>query len=417
MELAEENRNHLQLLGLTLTDVHELLETSLLNSYFVYDRQVYVQRVGFFMGVRPAPIGAIIKMWKLERSSIYTDLRISPLFYGRFYDDLSSITSNSRRAQLMCNLIEGQDPDCLIKLTVDYPETREHYTPFLNMEVKIDQDGGLNTRLYRKPQKKLLTLNAESHHPASVKEHTISSMYETAASVSSNSTNTAHSKRMIDELLLNNGYNNRVIERIKNNKRKKKKKRLNSDPNNTTLKLPFLSDECTAKIKRAATSLKIPVRVVTTPGRKLRDLLTSSCPLDRPHCPNNNCQTCEALEGHGKCTDRNLVYSVTCDKAECKRQNIGHYNGETYRPISDRFIEHYRSANNPTAESYKDKPLAKHYSTKHPDHTGNPELKLRILTRAATTTDRKIKEARAILKNSPDLNDRDEQTELRKYLI
>ena len=59
MEFAEEHRQHLRLLGLTLTDLHELLEVSLLNSYFVYDRQVYVQRLGFFMGVRPAPLGAV----------------------------------------------------------------------------------------------------------------------------------------------------------------------------------------------------------------------------------------------------------------------------------------------------------------------------------------------------------------------
>ena len=418
MELAEEHRNHLKLYGLTLTDVHELLEVSLLNSYFVYDRQVYVQRVGFFMGVRPAPIGAIIKMWMLEKNSIYTDLRISTHFYGRFYDDLSSVTSNKRRAQLMCNLIENQDPDHLIRLTVDYPETRDDYTPFLNMEVKIDEDGSLNTRLYRKPQKKLLTLNAASHHPPSVKEHTVSAMYETATNVSSNSTNTAHSQKMIDELLLNNGYSNRVIEQIKSKKRKRKRKRLNYDSNkNTTLKLPFLSTECSARIKRAATSLKIPVRVVTTPGRKLRDLLTSSRPLDQPHCPNINCKTCEALDGAGKCTDRNLVYSISCQMEECKRQNIGLYNGETYRPIHERFIEHYRSANNPTADSYRDKPLGKHYISKHPEHTGPPKLKLQIVSRASSTTDRKIKEARTILHNNPDLNDRDEQTELRKYLV
>ena len=133
--------------------------------------------------------------------------------------------------------------------------------------------------------------------------------------------------------------------------------------------------------------------------------------------PNNNCRTCEALEGNGKCTDRNVVYSITCDETECKRQKIGQYNGETYRPLGDRFAEHYRSANNPTAESYKDKPFGKHFATEHPDHVGNPKLRLQILSRASSTTDRKIKEARAILKNNPDLNDRDEQSELRKYLI
>jgi hypothetical protein len=100
-----------------------------------------------------------------------------------------------------------------------------------------------------------------------VKEHTISAIYETAAHVSSNSTNTTHSQKMIDELLLNNGYSNRVIEQIKSKKRKRKRKRLNYDSKkNTTLKLLFLSTECSARIKRAATSLRIPVRVVITPA-------------------------------------------------------------------------------------------------------------------------------------------------------
>ena len=97
--------------------------------------------------------------------------------------------------------------------------------------------------------------------------------------------------------------------------------------------------------------------------------------------------------------------------AECQQRNIGHYNGETYRPLGERFIEHFRTANNPKAESYKDKPFAKHYSTHHPDHTGDPKLKLGVIARASNTMDRKIKEARAILSNMPDLNDRDEQTE------
>ena len=149
LELAAEHRSKLSLYGLTLTDVHELLEVSLLNSYFVYDHQVYNQLFGFFMGVRPAPLGAIIKMWKLERNSLYTDLRITPSFYGRFYDDLGAITQNIRKARLICTSIESQDPDSRIKLTVDYPETRETYTLFLNTEVRIDEEGNLDTRFYR----------------------------------------------------------------------------------------------------------------------------------------------------------------------------------------------------------------------------------------------------------------------------
>ena len=304
---------------------------------------------------------------------------------------------------------------------MDYPETRDDYTPFLNMEVKIDPDGSLNTRLYRKPQKKLLTLNAQSHHPQSVKDHTVSNMYQTAESVSSSPPNHTHSERMIDELLLNNGYSSMVLEKIKKQRKEKqrrKRKRLNTQPDKaTTLKLPFLSDKCTAQIKRAAESLNIPVRIVTTPGRKLRDLLTSSRPLDKPQCPSEECKTCSALGDSGKCTDRNVVYSLKCNMSECRETDTGCYNGETYRPVGERFTEHYRTANNPTAESYKEKPFAKHYSVHHPQHAGEPELKLEILARASNTMDRKIKEARAILTNKPDLNDRAEQVELRKFLV
>ena len=77
--------------------------------------------------------------------------------------------------------------------------------------------------------------------------------------------------------------------------------------------------------------------------------------------------------------------------------------------------EHFEKS--PTAESYKEKPFAKHYSVHHPQHVGEPELKLEILARASNTMDRKIKEARAILTNKPDLNDRAEQVDLRKYLV
>lgn len=421
IELAGENRNLLKLHGLTLTDIHELLEVALLNSYFVYDQQVYNQLFGFFMGVRPAPLGAIIKMWKLERNSLYVDLRITPTFYGRYYDDLAAITSNIRKAALICTSIEAEDPDSRIRLTVDYPKTRNDYTPFLNMEVKVDQDGSLNTRLYRKPQKKLLTLHASSHHPLSVKEHTIANMYDTAESVSSNTTNKQHSEGMVDELLLNNGYTSRVLGRMKNKRKNKQSTRKRKDHKVldpvTTLKVPFLSDRCTAKIKEAAKSLQIPVRVVTTPGKKLRDMLTSSRPLDKKKCPNNNCRTCLALGDNGKCSDRNVIYEVKCDHPDCQQSGIGLYNGETYRPIGDRFTEHYRSANNPTAKSYKDMPLAKHYATAHHQDGETPKLGLKILQYASTTVDRKIKEARSILKNKPDLNNRDEHIELRKYLV
>ena len=91
------------------------------------------------------------------------------------------------------------------------------------------------------------------------------------------------------------------------------------------------------------------------------------------------------------------------------------YIGETYRPLSDRFIEHYRNANNPTAKSYNNKPFAQHYKT---CHIGiKPSLKLEILGYGSTIINRKIKEARLISKYSPKINQREELTELQQYLV
>ena len=372
------------------------------------------------MGVRPAPLGAIIKMWFLERNSIYVDLRLTIVFYGRFYDDLGSIVDNKRKAELTCTLIEDEDPDKLIRLTVDYPEKQNDYTPFLNTEVRIGRDGSLDTRLYRKPQKKLLTLNANSHHPTSVKRHTVTNMYDTADSVSSDATNKQYSERMIDELLVNNGYSMRILEKIKEEKQQKKLrnkgKHKNTDVKRSVLKVPYLSDKCTALIKQAAEKHKIPVRVIATSGVKLKNLLTSSKPLDKIQCPNDNCKTCSTLTSKGQCTDRNLIYHMTCGMESCTSNDIGHYDGETYRPLDDRYTEHYRSANNPTAKSYKDKPWAKHYVTYHQD-CKEPKINVEIVDRASTTNERKIKEARIIINNNSDLNDRNEQSDLKRFLV
>jgi hypothetical protein len=108
--------------------------------------------------------------------------------------------------------------------------------------------------------------------------------------------------------------------------------------------------------------------------------------------------------------------SKRCLLPDISRTETLFYNGVTYTHVGESFIEHYRSTRNPNAPSYQDKPFAKHYRAQHKDWV-NPKLELKLLKRAATTTDRKINETRVILKNKPDLNNRDEQVDLRNYLV
>ena len=85
-------------------------------------------------------------------------------------------------------------------------------------------------------------------------------MYNTADMVSSNIQNKNYSEKLVDTLLSNNGYESRVINRIKEQiKAKQQKKQSRPHPykrnthndNCVTLKLPFISDGTTRKYKEA----------------------------------------------------------------------------------------------------------------------------------------------------------------------
>ena len=110
-----------------------------------------------------------------------------------------------------------------------------------------------------------------------------------------------------------------------------------------------------------------------------------------------------------------MVYKISCTKNNC----VDTYVGETYRPLQERFVEHWRNANNPTAKSYLDKPLAKHYRDKHPKShpKDEPELKLEVLARGSSLTNRKIKEAKFIRQISPTLNNKEELNYLQQFLV
>ena len=244
---------------------------------------------------------------------------------------LMSFEHHSWKAQQLCNLIEQKDPDKLIKLTVDYPDNQNDYVPFLNTEIKIDSNGSVHSRLYRKPQKKPLTLHYNSHHTTRTKNATVESMYNTAEAVSNNRDNEKYSEKMIDQLLTNNGYNDRVLDAIKNKRKRRKRsnqKVQNKDQDGAILKLPYINEATSRKYRDAVRHSGLSIKIVEKPGRKLKDLLTDSRPLDKESCTTSNCRTCAALTD-GECTTTNTVYHITCEVDNCTEN----YGRETYRPL------------------------------------------------------------------------------------
>ena len=73
MELVEEHWDSLSTYDLTRVEIRSILEVVLENSYFTFNKRLYKQVVGLFMGCRPSPPVAIISMYRYEISSIYID--------------------------------------------------------------------------------------------------------------------------------------------------------------------------------------------------------------------------------------------------------------------------------------------------------------------------------------------------------
>ena len=189
IDLAAEHIDLLDLRGLTLTEVHLMLQLVLSKSFFTYNSKLYLQLVGLFMGCMPSPLGAVIRMYNFIRNSIFTDTYYlsSPinLFFGVYMDDLGSLSVSREKAYNVLDRISEKDPRKLIKWELDYPESDQHFIPFLSTQIRVDAQSILHYKFYCKPQKKLITLHSSSHHLYSTKVNPAKNFYNTAKVCSS----------------------------------------------------------------------------------------------------------------------------------------------------------------------------------------------------------------------------------------
>ena len=112
INLASVHVDSLDLFGLRLVNIHEMLEFVFGNAYFVFNGRLYLQLVGLFMGCEPSPIGAIVhNMSTFERRSLYILMVIIYLLlsvytyidYRRYFDDQVAAAKSREHAQAASN--------------------------------------------------------------------------------------------------------------------------------------------------------------------------------------------------------------------------------------------------------------------------------------------------------------------------
>ena len=272
------------------------------------------------------------------------------------------------------------------------------YVPFLGSQIRVDTDGSISHKFYRKSEKKNITLHYNSHHPLKTKVEVVRNFYKTAERSSSLQELAEESSTVIDHLLRCNGYANPRLFR-ETNVRRPKLEGVKKDET-VCLKVPYISEFVSYVILRFAKRRGLKISVTFTPGRKLQDIFCKSRPLDGSKCTSNNCNICQMLEDNVNCETSHPVYMITCNL--CNEVYIG----ESSRTLSHRLSEHLRYARNPNSTSYRDEALAVHYRNQHAGL--QPSLSFKLLAVERSTITRKINEALYIQRLNPQLNDKKE---------
>ena len=404
VNMLSEYWSDVNTLGLTLTDIKMILDLVFNNTYFCYNSRVYLQFLGLFMGLRPSPIGAIVRMWTFEKNSIYIDITYITC-YGKYIDDIGDVRASLADAEDCLTKLAGADPDKRLEFEIDFPSEEKEFIPFLNAEIKINTDGSVSSRLFRKPQKKLITLHNHSHHPMAIKINTLRNSYREANLIASPDQRD-YSLKLVDTLYINNGYSD-PRSYLKGNISDSHGFRRSSN-NKNIVKLPFISDKFTKELNAFISSKKLPFTIVYTRATTLRELFVSTRPLDRVICTRKDCKVCNRLDKYS-CIVTGVVYKLVCKL--CGEI----YVGETGRTAYDRLSEHMNYTENPTRKSYKEQTLAQHMVTRHPDL--KPDLEFEILFIERNTLLRKIKEAYCIRTLGPTLNEKKEMKSLEKFML
>ncbi|EYC09420.1 hypothetical protein Y032_0060g3105 [Ancylostoma ceylanicum] len=383
LELVNIHSKEVSMCGFAISDIEVLLEATLACNVFRFDNNFYAQRRGLAMGIRIAPLLAIIYLDHIEKASLTNGI----LLYKRYIDDVFAIGSSS--SELAATLANLNAKDENIKFTVEEPD-RDGFLPFLNVKVRI-RDGTTEIRWYKKQSSKNIILHSRSAHPTYMKANVVRNLVGTSERIAARNSETVDT---IERILFENGY-------ISGNMATW---RPYSAPDGIALVLPYLNERLAQQVNTIVKRSQLPVRLIFKPPPTLKELLTSSRVYEN-RCDEEECRYCTDQK---ICKLRGTVYLIKCNG--CGQR----YVGESGRPLRKRLDEHRRAFNRPQA--YPKNSFSRHRTTVH-TRDAPPEFEVTVLHRNLDNpVDRKIMEAREIKRYQPEINSREELVEALKLI-
>ena len=179
-KLLEEDQSLQQRTTMSVNNITCLLEFCLKSTYFTHQGQHFEQLEGSAMGSPISPIVANLFMEDFEIKAISTAPH-PPHFWKRYVDDTFTILESSHRRAFLDHI---NSIDQHIQFTCE--EQREDGSiPFLDELVIPDEDGSLNSTVFRKPTHTDLYLQWDSHHTLPSKYSVIGTLLHRAKTICS----------------------------------------------------------------------------------------------------------------------------------------------------------------------------------------------------------------------------------------
>jgi hypothetical protein len=177
------------------TLILDLLHIQMNNNYFEFDNEYYLQVRGLPMGKAWAPAVACLFMSEWDRDWL-SRLASAPRIYYRYIDDLFLIFDSpevAHTAMRTANTINAN-----IRLT-DVKIDRT--VSFLDVTIRLVDDGKVETSLYRKPTDLIVLLHLESAHEWRIKINVLLAQAVRIIKLSSDMQDAGHNIRILFETM------------------------------------------------------------------------------------------------------------------------------------------------------------------------------------------------------------------------
>ncbi|XP_072016889.1 uncharacterized protein [Amphiura filiformis] len=232
-----------------------LLELCLNSTYLVYDGKYYKQKHA--MGSPVSHIVANLYMERFERLALQSYNGTPPTHWFRYVDDTLVKLKKSEQAPFFEH-INAVDEN--IRFTQE--GLHDNKLPFLDCLVTVENNGSLNTTVYRKSTHTDQYLLFDSHHPLIHKLGVIKTLFHRAENIPSTEEAKLEERNHLKSALGTCGYQNWTFEKAL--KPREKSKSISSDSSATrntrprNITIPYIAG-VSEKLKRIFGKHNIPV--------------------------------------------------------------------------------------------------------------------------------------------------------------